>query len=148
MMPAAFRVAMLACIGLATGGTAAAVDYPSRAVKIIVPLAAGGPVDNVARAVVDGLSSSLKQPVIVENRPGAGGNLGIVAAINAPADGHTLLMALGAMLTINPSLYKPAPFDPEVQLRPISTLTASTQTLVVHPSVPAATLAEFVALAK
>jgi tripartite-type tricarboxylate transporter receptor subunit TctC len=135
------------CAALAAG-SASAADYPSRVIKIVVPLAAGGPVDNAARAVVDSLSASLKQPVVIENKPGAGGNLGIGSVIAAPPDGHTLLMALGAQLTVNPGLYNPPPFDPATQLRPISILTASTQTLAVNPKVPAKTVAELVALAK
>jgi tripartite-type tricarboxylate transporter receptor subunit TctC len=144
------RVAGLAAAAICLGaaGAAAAADYPSRVVKIVVPIAAGGPVDLVARATADHLAAALKQPFIVENRPGAGGNLGIAAAIAAPPDGYTLLAALGTMLTINPGLYRPSPFDPETQLRPISTLTTSSQLLVVHPSHPAKTLADFIALAK
>ena len=144
------RLRALALIGVFLGAITQTIadEYPSRIVKIIVPIAAGGPVDTVARAVAASLAAGLKQTFVVENRLGAGGNLGIVAGINSPADGYTLLMALGSMLTINPSLHTQAPFDPETQLRPISTLTESTQMLVVHPSFPARSLAEFVATAK
>src|SRR5215470_5416179 len=110
----ALRAFVAAGLSLVACGAGAA-DYPSRPVKIIVPLAAGGPVDNVARAVADHLAATLKQPFIIENRPGAGGNLGITSVIAAPADGYTLLAALGTMLTINPGLYKASPFDPETQ---------------------------------
>jgi len=148
MIATVARGLAVVAIGLAVIDGAAAADYPSRVVKIVVPIAAGGPVDLVARATADHLAATLKQPFIVENRPGAGGNLGINVVTASPSDGYTLLVALGTMLTINPGLYKPPPFDPETQLKPISTLTTSSQLLVVHPSHPAKTLAEFIALAK
>jgi tripartite-type tricarboxylate transporter receptor subunit TctC len=123
-------------------------NYPSRVVKIIVPNAAGGPLDALARAVAETLSERLKQSFIVENRPGGGGNIGIQAGIAAPPDGYTLMVVAGSMLTTNPSLYKKAPFDPRTDLRPISTLTVSSQTLVVHPSLPVRSLEDFIAYAK
>lgn len=123
-------------------------DYPTRVVRIVVPIAPGGPVDTVARAVADTLSERLKQPFVIENRPGAGGNTGIQAAIAAEPDGHTLVAVTGSMLVTNPSLYKKPPFDPLADLRPIATLTISSQTLAVHPSLPVKTLADFVAFAK
>lgn len=138
---------MFAAIG--TGLHAARADtYPSHPVKIIVPFAAGGPVDRVARTVAETLSERLKQPFIIENRLGADGNVGLQAAISSKPDGYTLVMATGSMLTVNPALYKKAPFNPEVDLRPISILTVSSQMLVVHPSIPANSLAEFIAFAR
>ncbi len=144
------KLALLIAIAMTAAmlNTAKADTYPSRVVKIIVPFAAGGPVDSVARTVAQTLSDRLKQAFIVENRLGAGGNVGIQAGINAAPDGYTLIMATGSMLTINPALYKKAPFDPEVDLRPISMLTVSSQMLVVHPSVPANSLQDLIALAK
>jgi tripartite-type tricarboxylate transporter receptor subunit TctC len=117
-------------------------------VKIIVPIAAGGPLDTVARAVAETLSDRLKQSVVIENRPGAGGNIGIQAGIASEPDGHTLMVVAGSMLTTNPSLYKKSPFNPATDLRPISTLTISSQTLAVHPSLPVNSLADFVAFAR
>jgi tripartite-type tricarboxylate transporter receptor subunit TctC len=128
--------------------TVNAQTYPSRPVKVIVPFSAGGPLDVVARAVSDKLSVSLKQPFVIENRAGAGGNLGSEVVAKAAPDGYTLLMVLATTLTANPSLYKKLPFDPDKDLRPISIMTNSSQMVVVHPSVPVSTLAEFVAFAK
>ena len=133
----------------ALGGCAAhAQDYPSRPVKVIVPFSAGGPLDLVARGLGDKLAASLKQPFIVENRTGAGGNIGTEAAAKASPDGHTLLVALSATLTANPALYPKLPFAPESDFQPISLLTNSSQMLVVHPSVPVDSVADFVALAR
>ena len=140
---------LLIAAGLGLGIFAAqAQTYPSRPVKVIVPFSAGGPLDVVARAVSDKLSASLKQPFVIENRVGAGGNLGTEVVAKATPDGHTLLMVLATTLTANPSLYKKLPFDPGKDLRPISIMTNSSQMVTVHPSVPVSTLAEFVAFAK
>ncbi len=142
-------VMMTALAILAAGPNAASADnYPSRVVKIIVPIAPGGPLDTVARALAETLSERFKQTFVVENRPGAGGNIGIQAGIAAEPDGHTLIVVAGSMLTTNPSLYKKPPFDPLFDLRPISTLTVSSQTLAVHPSLPVNSLKDFVAFAK
>lgn len=140
----------LVAVGLALGVAPAAFaqSYPSKPVKVIVPFAAGGPLDIVARAVSDKLSASLKQPFVMENRTGAGGNIGTEAAAKAAPDGYTLLIVLSGTLTANPSLYRKLPFEPERDLRPISILTSSSQLVVVHPSLPVHTLAEFVAYAK
>ena len=140
---------LIAITIIAAGLDGARADtYPSHVVKIIVPIAAGGPIDTVARTIAQTLSERLKQPFIVENRPGAGGNVGIQAAIHAEPDGYTLLLAAGSMLTISPLLYKVQPFDPEVDMQPLSILTVSSQTLVVHPSLPVNSLRDLVAYAK
>lgn len=133
---------------LATALPALAQSYPSRLIKVIVPYSAGGPADIIARSVADKLSASLKQTFIVENRPGAAGNLGTESVVKAAPDGYTLGVILGTTLTANPSLYKSAQFEPERDLRPIAILTTSGNMLVVHPSVPVATVGEFVAYAK
>jgi tripartite-type tricarboxylate transporter receptor subunit TctC len=112
-----------------------------------VPFPAGGPLDIAARSVADKLTASLKQNIIVENRPGAAGNLGSDLVAKSAPDGHTLLATLSTTLTVNPSLYKSMPFDPQRDLRPISILTSNSQTLVVHPSVPVKSVKEFVAFA-
>jgi tripartite-type tricarboxylate transporter receptor subunit TctC len=125
-----------------------AQTYPVRPVKVIVPFAAGGPLDIVARGVSDKLSASLKQPFIMENRGGAGGNLGTEAAAKAAPDGYTLLMSLSTTLTANPSLYSKLPFDPLKDFRALSVMANSRPMMVVHPSVPVSTLAEFVAYAR
>ena len=109
---------------------------------------AGGPLDIVARAIADKLSISLKQPIVIENRPGAGGNIGTEVVARAAPDGYTLGMVLGTTLTVNPSLYKKLPFDPDKDFRPLSIVTTTGNMLVVHPSVPVNSVAEFVAYAK
>jgi tripartite-type tricarboxylate transporter receptor subunit TctC len=125
-------------------GPAAAQTYPNKPIRLIVSSAAGGPLDIVARTVGDKLSAGLKQPVVVESRAGAGGNLAAEAVSKAPPDGYTLLFVLSTTLTVNPHLYKGLTFN----LRPISVVNYSTQMLVVHPSVPVKTVPEFVAWAK
>lgn len=140
-------VAATGCI-LAAMLPAAAQIYPQRPVKIVTAGLPGTPFDLVARALAEKLSSNLKQTFLVEPRPGAAGNVGAEFVAKSPADGYTLLMALGTTFTVNPSLYKRPPFDP---LRDFSFLaiTATTTTmLVVHPSVPVSSVAEFVAFAK
>jgi len=135
-----------ASAGLATGA-AAARPYPQRPVKIIVAGLPGTPFDLVARAIADKLSPSLKQTFVVEARPGAAGNIGAEFVAKAPADGYTLLAALGTTFTVNPSLYKKPPFD-HADFRFISIVATTSTTLVVHPSIPVNSVAEFVAYAK
>lgn len=125
-----------------------AQSYPSHPIKLIVPFAAGGPLDLVARSLGDKLSASLAQPVIIENRVGAGGNIGTEAAAKANPDGETLLLVLSGTLVANPAVFKKLPFNPERDFEPISLVTGSSQMMVVHPSLPVNTLAEFVAYAK
>jgi tripartite-type tricarboxylate transporter receptor subunit TctC len=123
---------------------AVAQSYPTHPVKIIVSSAAGGPLDIVARAVAEKLTASLKQPVVVEARSGAGGNIAADLISKSPPDGYTLLFVLSSTLTVNPHLYKDLSFN----LKPITVVNYSTQTLFVHPSLPVNNLAEFVAWAK
>jgi tripartite-type tricarboxylate transporter receptor subunit TctC len=134
--------------GLLLPTPAAAQAYPSRAIKIIVPFPAGGPLDSTARLLADKLAGSTKQPFVVENRPGGAGNLGTDAVAKATADGYTLLFVLDTPLTVNPSLYAKLPFDPVRDLTPISTVASFPLSLVVHPSVPVNSVAEFVAYAR
>jgi tripartite-type tricarboxylate transporter receptor subunit TctC len=123
---------------------AGAQSYPTHPVKIIVSSAAGGPLDIVARAVAEKLTTSLKHPVVVEARSGAGGNIAADLVSKAAPDGYTLLFVLSSTLTVNPHLYKDLSFN----LKPITVVNYSTQTLFVHPSLPVNNLAEFVAWAK
>jgi tripartite-type tricarboxylate transporter receptor subunit TctC len=138
--------ALLALIvGCATPFSAAvAQNYPTHPIKIIVSSAAGGPLDVVARAVAEKLSAALKQPVVVEARAGAGGNIAADTVSKSEPDGYTLLFTLSTTLTVNPHLYKGLTFN----LKPVSVVNYSTQTLFVHPSVPVHNVAEFVAWAK
>jgi tripartite-type tricarboxylate transporter receptor subunit TctC len=128
--------------------TPVAEDYPSRAVRIVVPFPAGGPLDFTARALAEHLSNTLKQPFIVDNRAGATGNIGTEIVARATPDGHTLLFVLDTVLTANPAIYRKLPFDAERDFRPISIVATFRQMLVVHPSLSVNSLAEFVALAK
>jgi tripartite-type tricarboxylate transporter receptor subunit TctC len=138
----------VASLGLVAAGPATAQPYPQRPVKIITAGIPGTTFDHVARALADKLSPSLRQTFLVESRPGAAGNLGAEFVAKAPADGYTLLMALGTTFTVNPSLYKKPPFDPLADFRFISITSTTSNTLVVHPSVPVNSVAEFVAYAK
>jgi tripartite-type tricarboxylate transporter receptor subunit TctC len=139
---------------VAIGGTvwtASAVAeqfYPSRLIRVVVPTVAGGPIDIYARTITDKLSNSLKTSFVIENRPGAGGNIGADVLAKAAPDGYTLGLVLGTVLTVNPSLYKKLPFDPDKDFRPIAIATTGGNMLVVHPSVPVNSVAEFVAFAK
>ena len=121
--------------------------YPIRPVRLIVPVAPGGANDTTARLFAQKLSERLGQQFYVENIPGAGGNLGIANAARAAADGYTLL-AGGGNFVINPSLYAKIPYDPYKDFAPVSLMCSSPHILAVHPSVPANTVMEFVALAK
>jgi len=138
------RLLAAAALALATSNMAVAQSYPARPVKIIVSSAAGGPLDIVARAVAEKLTTSLKQPVVVEARSGAGGNIAADLVSKAEPDGYTLLFVLSSTLTVNPHLYKDLNFN----LKPITVVNYSTQTLFVHPSLPVNNLSEFVAWAK
>lgn len=140
----------IALLGICiAAGVAQAADsaYPTRPVRLVVPFSPGGGVDATARIIAPKLTESMGQHWVVDNRAGAGGNLASEIVARANPDGHTVLLALDTMLTANPILYK-LPFSVEKDLRPVVILAVSDQILVVHPSVPARTLKEFVALAK
>jgi tripartite-type tricarboxylate transporter receptor subunit TctC len=125
-----------------------AQDYPAKPIRILVGFAAGGGTDVTARIMAPRLAERLGQPIVIENRPGAGGNIATEAAARAAPDGYTLLMGTIAALAINPSLYANLPFDPEKDLTPISLAVSLPNIIVTHPTVPAKTLAELVALSK
>ena len=123
-------------------------NYPDRPIRLIAPFPAGGLADVLARAVGDEMSKTLGQPVIVENRAGAGGNTGADAVAKAAPDGYTLLMSSAGILTANPFLYAKMPFDAETAFIPVSNVAEMSMLLVVNPKVEAKSLKEFVALAK
>lgn len=137
-----------ACAVLAASAFAAAGDYPNRPVRIIVPYAAGGPYDNIARVVGKALYGIWGQTVISDPRGGAGGSLGTELAVKAPKDGYSLLVANAGPITVNPSLQKQLSYDPERDLIPISYMLASQMVLVVHPSLPVRSVKDLVAFAK
>ena len=121
--------------------------YPSRPIRFIVPFAPGGSTDLLARFLAPRLMETLGQPVVVDNRPGAGGVIGADLAAKAPADGHTIVLGSPGSMTINPHLHR-VPYDTLRDFAPISLATISPFTLVLHPSVPAKSVKELVALAK
>lgn len=128
--------------------TAFAQAYPNKPVKLIVNFPPGGAADVLGRALAQQLGEQIKQQVVVENRPGANGNIGADAVAKSPADGYTLLMSSGGSMTVNPFLYAKMPFDAEKDLVPVASVARVLVYLVVHPSVPVNTLAEFVNYAR
>ena len=122
--------------------------WPTRPVTFIVPFAAGGTTDIVARLVGAKLQQMWGQPVVIEDRPGAGGNIGAGVVAKAQPDGYTLLVPSGSILTVNPHIYKDMGFDPQKDLLPITNLASGPMIVVVNPSVPARNLKELIALAK
>ncbi|HET7731734.1 MAG TPA: tripartite tricarboxylate transporter substrate binding protein [Usitatibacter sp.] len=144
-----YRTILVFAAALASlaGVPAAAQGYPAKAVKIIVPFAAGGPADLYARAIGEKLQGALGQPFVVENRPGGGAIAGTDAVAKSAPDGYTLLM-MSNTHTVNESLIPDKPFVLLRDLVPVAPVNYSDLVMVVHPSVPAGTLAEFIALAK
>ncbi len=139
--------AMLAAVLAAAAGLAFGQAYPARPVKIIVPFAAGGPADIYARVIGERLQASLGQSFVVENRPGGGAIIGTDAVAKSAPDGYTLLM-MSNTHTVNESLFAQKPYVLLRDLMPVAPVNYSDLVMVVHPSVPANTLAEFIALAK
>jgi tripartite-type tricarboxylate transporter receptor subunit TctC len=123
-------------------------DYPARPVRIIVNFATGGPSDIVARIVSAKLTESWGKSVVVENVAGGGGNIGVERAIKATPDGYTMLLSGSSPMVINPSLLDKPPFDPVRDLAPVTLICTIPNLLVIHPSLPAKSVEEFVALAK
>jgi tripartite-type tricarboxylate transporter receptor subunit TctC len=141
--------ACLLAAAVGAGGSALAQDkYPSRPVTVIVPQAAGGANDAIARVVAQKLTEQTGQTFIVENRPGAGGNLGTAAAAKAKNDGYTLLLTVNSAHVINPSLYKSTGFDPVKDFEPISPVATAGYVLVANNAFPPKNVAELVAAAK
>jgi tripartite-type tricarboxylate transporter receptor subunit TctC len=129
---------------LATGG-ASAQDYPLRPIRIIVGFAPGGPTDVIARIVAQKLSESFGQQVVVDNRSGAGGNIGIGMVANATPDGYTILVVSSAFV-VNPGLYGKIPYDPAKSFSPVSNMAASPNVYIAHPSVPVKSMQELIKL--
>ncbi|HEY9447654.1 MAG TPA: tripartite tricarboxylate transporter substrate binding protein [Burkholderiales bacterium] len=136
-----------AFIAFSAAGVPAA-DYPTKPVRMLVGFAPGGGTDTTARPIAQKLSEALGQQVIVDNRPGAAGNIATDITAHAAPDGYTILMATIASLAINPSLYGNLPFDPEKDLAPVIQAVDSTNILSLHPSVPANSVKELIALSK
>jgi tripartite-type tricarboxylate transporter receptor subunit TctC len=131
-----------------TAPAAAQPSYPAKAIRYVVPFPAGGPLDIVARAIGMELNKAWNQPVIIDNRPGAGGNIGADLVAKSPADGYTILMGAVSTHAINVALYSKLPYDPVKDFAPVTLITSVPNVLVLHPSVPAHTVKELIALAK
>jgi tripartite-type tricarboxylate transporter receptor subunit TctC len=126
----------------------AAQAWPARAIKLVVPFPAGSSPDIIARVVAEPLGRTLGQPVVIDNRPGAGGNVGTAAVAHAPPDGYTLLFTIQGPLVTAPQLSRNLGYDPVKDLAPVTLVATSPNVLVVEPSLGAGTLAEFVRVAK
>jgi tripartite-type tricarboxylate transporter receptor subunit TctC len=140
-------VTALSLLPLAGAKLAFAQSYPAKPIRIVVGYSAGGAVDIVARTVGQAMSASLGQPVIIDNKPGAGTNIAVRSVIDAAPDGYTLLMAANA-LSANPSLYQPAPFDPEKDLAPIAMIGRVPVVIAANPSAPWPDVKALIAAAK
>ena len=145
---AAFAAALAALAAATLAPSALAQAWPSKPLHIIVPYPPGGSSDIIARAISKPLSEALKQPVVVENKPGANGNTGTDFVAKSAPDGYTMVLCDVGALAITASVYSKLPFDPSKDLRGVTMLAYSPHLLVVHPSVPANNLAELVALSQ
>ena len=146
LLTSARRIAVL-CVPLLGSSLAHAQDYPARPIRLIVGSSAGGGGDGVARVMAAKLTLTLKQQMVVDNRPGAAGNIGAEMVARAAPDGYTLLFAYTGHV-INPALFKKLPFDPLRDFAPVGMIAFNNSALVVHPSVPAHSAKELIALAK
>jgi tripartite-type tricarboxylate transporter receptor subunit TctC len=147
MMAVSRIVAALALSMLALSGEAWSETYPTHPIRLIVPFAAGGPTDVIARIVAQKLSETLGQQVVTENIPGAGGNTGVAMVARSPADGYTILVVSTGFI-VNPSMYAKIPYDPIKEFSPITLVAASPNVVSVHPDFPAKTLKELADLVK
>lgn len=141
-------VASVAAASLGAVAPAAAQSFPTKPITIVVPFSAGGTTDILARIVAQPLGTELGQPVVIDNRAGAGGNIGAAIAAKAPADGHTLFMGTVGTHAINASLYKKLPYDPIKDFAPLSRVASVPNLLVAHPSRPYKTISELIAYGK
>src|ERR1051325_9508462 len=127
---------------------AQAQNYPTRAITLIIPFAPGGSTTIVGRGIADKMSELLGEKIVVDNRPGAGGTVGTRAVAKSEPDGYTLVLGYTGTLAIGPSLYKNVGYDPRKDFAPIGLIGNAPNSLVVHPSFPATTIAELIAYAK
>ena len=144
-----FRLASWFGLGLAFSLSALAQDnWPQRQIRIVVPFAPGGIADTSSRAISEKLGARLGQPVVVDNRPGASGNIGTESVAKSPPDGYTLLLGFDGTMVINPAVFSKLPFDTLRDFQPVTKLGDAPVIIVAHPSVPANNLKELIALAK
>jgi tripartite-type tricarboxylate transporter receptor subunit TctC len=148
LMRKIFLFAATCLLGAAPLVAHAQTGYPNKPIRLVVPFAPGGSTDALARLLAEELRVQLGQTVIVENKAGAGGNIGSDMAAKAPADGYTVLVAAAGPTVINPSLYSKMPYDPAKDLRPVTLLIQEPNLMAVNPKIPATTVAEFIAYAK
>ena len=141
-------LAMALLLGTSAQAQTPAALYPNKPVRVVVAFAAGGTTDMIARSVGQQLADKLKQPFVIDNKPGGGGNIGTEFVVRAPPDGYTLIINTVGPMTVNPTLYKKLPYNPLTDLVPVVMIADVPNVLVVHPSVPAATLDEFTTYAK
>jgi tripartite-type tricarboxylate transporter receptor subunit TctC len=142
------RIAAGIVIAVAAASAGSAEPYPSKAIRLIVPTAAGAPPDVRARWIAERLRTALGHSVVIENKAGASGMIGTHAAVRSPADGYTLLLVHQGVMALNPHLFPDSPYDPIKDLAPIIRLGVSPLILAVHPDVPARSVAEFMRLAR
>ena len=140
--------AIATLLNLANIAAATAQDYPNRPIRIVVPQAAGGATDVIARVIADRLSPRLRQQLVIDNKPGAGGNIAAAGVARAAPDGYTLLLANHPGITTAPSISKSPGFDPVKDFSAISMLAKQTMLLTVHPTIPVTNIAEFVSYAR
>ena len=133
---------------LAPGAGPAAADYPDQPIRLVVPFPAGGGADNLARMIMPRVEKIVGQPIVIENKPGAGGNIGAEFVAHAAPDGYTLLYGTNGTQAINKSLYAKLPFDPAKDLVPVSRMTQIAAMLVVNPDFPATSVAALIDYAK
>ena len=146
--PALVAAAMALVAGVAAPDASAQAAWPSKPIRIVVPFPPGGTTDILARAAAQKMTEAWKEQAVIDNRPGAGGNIGAELVAKAPADGYTMLMGTVGTHAINASLYAKMPYDHVKDFAPVILVAAVPNVMVVHPSVPAATVAEFIAWAK
>jgi tripartite-type tricarboxylate transporter receptor subunit TctC len=139
---------LLALAAVLAISTAAAQQYPTKPVKIVVAFTAGGTTDIMARMLAQKLTEKFRQPFVIENKPGAGGNLGTETVVRAPADGYTLIINSVGPMAVNPSLYKSLPYNPLTDLVPVAQISDVPNVLVVHPSLKVNDLKGLIAYAK
>ena len=144
----ALRVPVAVALAVLAAGAAGADVYPSKPIRFVVAFPPGGGTDLVARTIAPRLAERLAQQVVVDNRPGAGGNLGTEIVAKSAPDGYTMLMGSVGPLAINASLFARMPFDPLKDLAPVTLAASTPNVLVVHPSLPVTTVQELIALAK
>jgi tripartite-type tricarboxylate transporter receptor subunit TctC len=144
----AVGLAALLAAAATASASAQTQNWPTKPVRLIIGMASGGPTDTLARTVAENLGQVLGQPTVVENKPGAAGNLAAETVVNSPPDGHTLFLSGMGPFTVNSVLFASLPFDPERDLSPITVVARTPMVLSVNPALPVKTFAEFVAYAK